>query len=91
MHALNAVADAAELVEAALGDDDVAGLELLPQAAASTATAAIAAAAGTVPLTDTSSLTDQSVVTRTDRRPIRTPHAGWGRNTRTSRPGMPAG
>jgi hypothetical protein len=72
MHALNAAAAGAELV--ALGVDVV--FAVLPQAAAKSATAAIAATAGTVPLTVTSSLTEQSVVARTDRRLRCTPHAG---------------
>src|SRR5260370_13153265 len=85
MHALKAAVDAVLLGD----DDDVGVLDELPHAAASSATAAIAAAAGMVPLTVTSSLTTQSVVARTDHRLRRTPKPAGDGNPEPPAPGCP--
>src|SRR5260370_3916909 len=85
MHALKAAVDAVMLGE----DDDVGVLDDLPHAAASSATAAIAAAAGMVPLTVTSSLTTQSVVARTDHRLRRPPKPAGDGNPEPPAPGCP--
>src|SRR5260370_4933824 len=85
MHALKAAVDAVLLGD----DDDVGVLDELPHAAASSATGAIAAAAGMVPLTVTSSLPTQSVVARTDHRLRRTPKPAGDGNPEPPAPGCP--